>query len=82
MARGWESKSVEDQQQEAATRPAPNDEPPAEPDPALASRRRKLELARFDCEYHLATARAEDHREMLRRALEALDEEIAKLGRR
>jgi hypothetical protein len=82
MARGWESKSVEAQQLEAESRPAPDDEESSEVDPALASRRRKLELARFDFLHRLDAAHAENHREMLRRALAAVDEEIAKLDLR
>ena len=82
MARGFESKSVEEQQQAPLTRPAPRDDRSPEPDPAIVFKRRKLELARIDCQHQLATAHAEAHREMLRRALEALDREIAKLGQR
>lgn len=80
MARGFESKSVEEQA--PLTRPAPRNDRSPEPDPAIVFKRRKLELARIDCLYQLATAHAEAHREMLRRALEALDKEIAKLRAR
>lgn len=80
MARGWESKAVEDQQQAAETRRAPPDDQSFEPDPGVATRLRKLELARVDCLHHLATAHAEDYREMLRRALEALDRDIELLS--
>jgi len=76
MARGFESKSVADQQEQAA---APSPKNPHEEDPAVLSRRRKLELSRKDVECRLEEARAEPHREMLRRALAALDEEIASL---
>lgn len=77
MARGFESKAVEDQQQTPLNRPASRED--AATDPALAFTRRKLELARIDCLHQLATAHAEARREMLRRGLEALDKEIAKL---
>jgi len=49
-------------------------------DPALAARKRRLELARADVERRLATASAEAHRQMLERALRALDDDIAALG--
>ena len=71
MARGFDSKSVADQQEEAA---APRH--PQEPTPA---RLRRLELSRADVQRRLETATAEAHKEMLRRALEALDEELASL---
>ena len=77
MARGFESKAVGDQQQTPLNRPASRDD--AATDPGLAFRRRRLELARTDCLHQLATAHAEAHRELLRRGLEALDKEIAKL---
>lgn len=78
MARGFESKSVADQQEAAQSkgkrRPADG-----EPDPAVALKRRRLELARIDVLHHLAMARAEPHKEMLRRALAALDKDLADL---
>jgi hypothetical protein len=78
MARGFDSKSVADQQEQAAApRPTAG---PDETDPGVLVRRRRLELSRADVERRLATAQAEAHREILRRALEALDQEIASLG--
>jgi hypothetical protein len=77
MARGFESKSVADQQESAqAPSPARDD---ATPDPAQLARKRRLELSRADVQRRLATARAEAHRQMLERALRALDDEIASL---
>ncbi|MCG6927539.1 MAG: hypothetical protein LJF30_19805 [Acidobacteria bacterium] len=78
MARGFDSKSVADQQEQAAA-PGPT-EAPDDVDPATLARRRRLELSRADVERRLATAHAEGHKEILRRALSALDEEIASLG--
>ena len=75
MARGAESKPVVDEQEEDSPSPRSASEDKA----ALISRRRKLELSRKDVERRLETAQAEPHREMLRRALAALDEEIASL---
>jgi hypothetical protein len=77
MARGFESKAVADQQ-EAAQATVPTRDTP-EPDPAQLARRRRLELSRADVRRRLATATADAHREMLRRALEALEAEIASL---
>ena len=74
MARGFESKSVADQQ-EAAQAARPSRSLP-DGDPAVLARRRRLELARVDVLAHLARAHAEAHREVLRRALAALDEEL------
>jgi hypothetical protein len=79
MARGFESKSVADQQAESAQgRPARSQNGVI--DPALAARRRKLELSRVDIERRLAVATAPAHRQMLERALRALLDEIESLG--
>lgn len=74
MARGFESKSVADQQEEAQ-RPRSEEDVP---DPAAITRRRKLEMARVDVLRQLEAAHAEAHREMLRRALAALDKDLGK----
>jgi hypothetical protein len=74
MARGFESKSVADQQEEAQ-RPRPEGDVP---DPAAVTRRRKLEMARVEVVRQLEAAHAEAHREMLRRALAALDKDLGK----
>ncbi len=76
MARGFESKSVADQQESAQADP-PSREKVA--DPARLARKKQLELSRADVKRRLDDARAEGHREMLRRALEALDAEIESL---
>lgn len=74
MARGFESKSVADQQEEAQ-RPRSEEDVP---DPAAITRRRKLEMARVEVLRQLEAAHAEAHREMLRRALAALDKDLGK----
>jgi hypothetical protein len=56
----------------------------AEPEPALSLaevvvRRRRLELARIHVTQQLELARAEAHRQMLQRALSALDQELERL---
>ena len=77
MARGFESKSVADQQEQAfAERPARR----AAPDSALAAKRRTLELGQVDVRRRLEAAQAPAHREMLKRALAALEDELAKLS--
>jgi len=79
MARGFESKQVEDQQAEAQRRRERRDDASAE-DPARVTRRRSLEMARVDVSRRLAVATAAPLREMLKRALEAIDAELGKLG--
>jgi hypothetical protein len=71
MARGFESKSVADQQESLL---APRREPP-QGDLRAAARLRGIELARIDVLRRLAAARTDAQRETLRRALEALDRE-------
>jgi len=78
MARGFESKSVADQQESAQARAPRRQE--AVVDPALAARKRRLELARADVERRLATASVPAHRQMLERALRALADDIRSLG--
>ena len=77
MARGFESKSVADQQESAqagrSLRPGASVLPP------LSARKRRLELARADVERRLATASVPAHRQMLERALGALDHDIESL---
>ena len=74
MARGWESKAVEDQQNEPrAAKPA------AAIDPAEAARRTEratLQLARTRALADLQHACAAPHRAMLEAAIRDLDERI------
>jgi len=77
MARGFESKSVADQQETAQAQPAPRDG--GTPAPALLAKKRRLELSRADVQRRLGAAHAPAHRQILERALRALDEEIASL---
>jgi hypothetical protein len=76
MARGFESKSVADQQ-EAVHGRLPSRPDGEAGDPALKARRRRLELSRVDILHQLERARAEPHRQMLQQALAALDKELA-----
>ena len=75
MARGFESKSVADQQESAQNRQRTAKGNTGEP--ASAIKLRKLELARADVVRQLGLAHADAHKEMLRRALAALDKDIA-----
>jgi hypothetical protein len=77
MARGFESKAVADQQESSQQAPASREG--ALPDTTLLARRRRLELSRIDIVRRLSLAHAEAHRQMLERALRALDDEIQSL---
>jgi hypothetical protein len=74
MARGFESKSVADQQEAAQGAGSPSQGDLG--DAARALKRRRLELSRADVLRQMKAARAEGHREMLKRALAALDKEL------
>jgi hypothetical protein len=73
MARGFESKSVADQQ-EAAMNPRPVGDKSTDP------LRRRLELARTDVAHRLEAATSGAHREMLQRALADLDDRLRRLA--
>ncbi len=79
MARGFDSKFVEAQQEEATrthtVRPAMTDE-----QREVAGRRATLELARVRAASDLQRATAPAHRRMLEQALVALDDQLARLG--
>ena len=83
MARGWESKSVEDQQQAAEERARQKETAPPDDSPAARGRRERLETLRLTRARTLdqlerATNRA--HRAMLQRTLRALEIEIEGLA--
>jgi hypothetical protein len=77
MARGFESKAVADQQESAQAPPLSREDAP--PDTAQLARRRRLEMSVVDIKRRLGVAHADAHRQMLERALRALDDEIASL---
>ena len=78
MARGWESKSIESQQQDAQSqRPVRRDLSPEERD--RAQRRATLELALAGAQAELLTACRPAHRDMLHLKLEALKAELGTL---
>ena len=80
MARGFESKSVESQQEEAArervTKPTLTPE-----QRVLAERRASLELNRARAVADLGRAIAPPHRRMLEQAIATIDEQLAHLSR-
>lgn len=79
MARGWESKSVESQQEEHAqsTRPAPK---LAAGEAARRGERATLMLARTQAQSQLQQACAPAYRAMLEQAIAELDKKLAALG--
>ena len=85
MARGWESKAVSDQieeGQQANSRPAPQSREDNSPEMVL--RRQQLELLRLSRARTLAQmeqAVRPAYRQMLERALRALEEQIEELSR-
>jgi hypothetical protein len=78
MARGFESKMVEFQQEEAA-RAHVKKQPMTPEDRARAERRQAIELARARAAADLARATAPAHKRMLEQALAALDEQLRSL---
>ncbi len=80
MARGWESKSVESQQDDARQGNAALQGPASAEALERATKRQVLLLARARTEGDLARATAPAQRTMLARALEDLDRAIGELG--
>jgi len=79
MARGFESKSVEAQQEEAArgrSRSGPGMSPEER---AVEERRRVLELTRARARADLSRASAPAHKRMLEQAINALDQQLQDL---
>ena len=72
MARGWESKAIEDQQQEAERRR----EAGGPRESSATNRRRTLELARAQTARQLALARTPTQRTALERAMADLDAQL------
>jgi len=77
MARGWESKSVEEQQSIASQH---SEGKRSAEDVAVAHERRSLELQISRLQQQLAAARNERHREMLEKALTHLRERLLSLS--
>jgi hypothetical protein len=82
MARGWESKSVEDQQAEAEARKhaaGRSQAPKTDADRAREARRLSLSVARSRVLQDLQAACHPNHRATLEQSLAFLDREIAAL---
>jgi len=75
MARGFESKMVEFQQEEAA-RPRTKSAALSADEQARKTQRQSLELARARAVADLERATAPAHRKMLEQAIAALDEQL------
>lgn len=80
MARGWESKSVEEQQSQAgSSEPKPGPRPT--PDQLIRQHQRDgLLLSRARVIQQLEAAQNTQHHQMLESALADLDAELARLG--
>ena len=78
MARGFESKMVEFQQEEAA-RGRSKVEPLSAEEQARRTRRAGLELARTRAVTDLASATRPAHKAMLEQAIKALDDQLERL---
>jgi len=79
VARGWESKSVEEQQAQAVSVAGPP-QPPLTPEQSASQRQRQgLLLSRQHVLQQLEAARNPRHREILQSALADLDSQIARL---
>lgn len=78
MARGWESKSIEAQQEEAA-RARPARPAVSADDLQRAEKRRTLELARARAADDLSRATAAPHRRLLEQTIHVLDERLRAL---
>jgi hypothetical protein len=76
MARGFDSKFVEAQQEEAARGTSNRGHSLSSEERAAEQRRHALRLTRTRTERDLSRATAPAHREMLEQALEALDREL------
>jgi len=80
MSRGWESKSVESQMEEAAARRDRARPTPLTADQIrLRSKRQSLELSRSRVLNDIASATSARHREQLQAALRHLDAKLAAL---
>lgn len=78
MARGWESKSIESQQDDAQAKGAKRPELTSEERDRL-QRRAGLELALAQAQAELESASQPAHRDMLRLKMEALRVQLAEL---
>ena len=80
MARGWESKSVEEQQSEANQRPERSNANKSPEQIRRDTHRRSLELQRAHVEAQLKTSENPRFVELMQRELEHLDAELEKIA--
>ena len=80
MARGWESKSVEEQQAEAASQQTRRAPPLTPAELAKYRQREQLLLSRRNVLQQLEAAHNPRHCELLQKALADLDSRLAQLG--
>lgn len=80
VARGWESKSVEEQQAQAISSSSLAKPPMTPGEIAFHRQRQSLLLSRRHVLQQLEAAQNPRHREILRNALADLDAQIARLG--
>jgi hypothetical protein len=78
MARGWESKSIEAQQDDAS-REQPRKPALTDAERATAERRATLVLTRARVVADLSRATAASHRRMLEQGIAAIDEQLIQL---
>lgn len=79
MARGWESKSVEDQLEERERAKGEAAVPLSTEAPEHRHRREALELTRSQMLNQIKVARSDAHRQLLERSLQAIQEELETL---
>jgi hypothetical protein len=79
MARGWESKSVEEQQSEFAKGSAAGKKPATPEEKQRAQQVEALRLSRANVVSRLDSAQSDRHKELLEKELQYLDSEIARL---
>jgi hypothetical protein len=80
MARGWESKSVEEQQAESASGRKPAGPVPTAEQSALDKRAKDLQLSKAHVVEQLRRATNHRHRKLLEDAMAHLETELAALG--
>jgi hypothetical protein len=76
MARGWESKSVEAQQEEALARKADSGQPPSPEDLQRRQHTETLRLARARVLHQMEASSDSRYTEMLQKSLADLDRQI------
>lgn len=80
MARGWESKSVEEQQAEFSKGSGGNHKGVSTEDARKVTERQRLKLARANVENQLKVAQNPRYKELLTRELGELDRQIEALS--